>query len=584
MSATTPEVLLVESADATTSVSGTPRKLKRKREGGSGAGRPALPASSAPAVAPAGIASERTTHNGRAVGRNSAAPAVPGRKRSSGRSVAASASKRASSGKAKKSKSKSKAKSKDKNKAKSKSKSKARASSQRSGKARSGKSKSKSKVTAVARARRGDEAVRMMAAPPQTSSGTPAGQPGTDDPGTHSRAAVAALESKAAVAASSAAAAMGAASDARKREADVPRGYPLDYAHVNETFPPERFDVDGFTIKYSDFSQYKLREKIGEGAYSEVFVAKRKSDGVKVVAKQIKTEKETKAKLKRELLMLRLVSGCDRIVQWLDTVQDPVKGYKYFIFEFIENPNFRITFYRFNDLEARLYLYQLLLALDYTHSQGIIHRDVKPRNVLYNPVTRQLRLIDWGFGEFYWPGKPIEKWPGTRYYKAPELFFRYPYYDYAVDMWSYGCVVATLVFARMPMFKGREDSLSQLIEISKCLGTQGLHNYLQKYRIAIRSKFRTGIKKRKRRSWLHYRNPKHQEKCTTLGMDLVDKLLRWDHEHRLTARQALAHPFFDPVRHTDVPQHLPPLPASSTGSSSEYVYYYDDEDDAAAAN
>lgn len=60
---------------------------------------------------------------------------------------------------------------------------------------------------------------------------------------------------------------------------------------------------------------------------------------------------------------------------------------------------------RLTDYEVRLYLYKLLQALDFAHSRGLMHRDVKPRNVVINRRTRDLRLIDWGLGDFYIPGE-----------------------------------------------------------------------------------------------------------------------------------------------------------------------------------
>ena len=60
---------------------------------------------------------------------------------------------------------------------------------------------------------------------------------------------------------------------------------------------------------------------------------------------------------------------------------------------------------RLSDYEVRLYLYKLLRALDFAHSRGLMHRDVKPRNVVINRRTRSLRLIDWGLCDFYIPGE-----------------------------------------------------------------------------------------------------------------------------------------------------------------------------------
>lgn len=96
-------------------------------------------------------------------------------------------------------------------------------------------------------------------------------------------------------------------------------------------------------------------------------------------------------------------------------------------------------------MEIRYYLFQLLKAVDFCHSVGIVHRDVKPRNIIVNPKTKQLKLIDWGLSEYYLPEKPYNVRVASRAYKGPELLVNYKTYDYSLDLWSIGCVFGSMV-------------------------------------------------------------------------------------------------------------------------------------------
>ena len=85
--------------------------------------------------------------------------------------------------------------------------------------------------------------------------------------------------------------------------------------------------------------------------------------------------------------------------------QDPVSRTPALIFEHVNNTDFKQLYQTLTDYDIRGYLYELLRALDYCHSMGIMHRDVKPHNVMIDHENRRLRLIDWGLAEFYHPGQ-----------------------------------------------------------------------------------------------------------------------------------------------------------------------------------
>ena len=84
-------------------------------------------------------------------------------------------------------------------------------------------------------------------------------------------------------------------------------------------------------------------------------------------------------------------------------------------------------------------------AIEYCHSQGIMHRDIKPHNIMIDHEKKVVRLIDWGLAEFFFPGKDYNVRVSSRYYKGPELLVDYQYYDYSLDIWGLGCLFAGLV-------------------------------------------------------------------------------------------------------------------------------------------
>ena len=136
------------------------------------------------------------------------------------------------------------------------------------------------------------------------------------------------------------------------------------------------------------------------------------------------------------------------------------------------------------DTDVRIYLYKILEALEFAHSHGIMHRDVKPLNIVINNDAKELRLIDWGLADYFFPDKEYNVRVASRYYKGPELLVDDKLYHYSLDIWSLGCTMAGMIFKVDTFFKG-SDNYDQLIKIMRVLGEDDLQDYVEKYSLKI---------------------------------------------------------------------------------------------------
>ena len=122
-------------------------------------------------------------------------------------------------------------------------------------------------------------------------------------------------------------------------------------------------------------------------------------------------------------------------------------------------------------------------ALDCCHARGVMHRDVKPQNIVVDPARRTLCLLDWGLADFCCSGRAYSTDVATRSYRAPELLVGVCAYGCAVDLWAFGCVLAGAVFRYHQFFRSRTDA-GLLMQIVRVLGTADYVAFLDRHGVA----------------------------------------------------------------------------------------------------
>ncbi|GAN02176.1 pkinase-domain-containing protein [Mucor ambiguus] len=285
------------------------------------------------------------------------------------------------------------------------------------------------------------------------------------------------------------------------------------YADANTKLPSTYWDYDALQVQWGEQDNYEIVRKLGRGKYSEVFEGVDIEKDEKVVIKVLKPVK--KKKIKREIKILQNLTGGVNVIELLDVVRDPQSKTPALVFEYINNTDFKLLYSRFTDYDVRFYMYELL----------------------------KLRLIDWGLAEFYHPGTEYNVRVASRYFKGPELLVDFQEYDYSLDLWSFGCMLASMIFRKEPFFHGH-DNYDQLVKIAKVLGTDDLFAYLDKYGIKLDKQYHDILGRYPKKQWQKFINNENRRYISNEVFDFLGHLLLYDHQERYTAKEAMAHAYF----------------------------------------
>ncbi|KAJ2643563.1 glycogen synthase kinase 3, partial [Coemansia sp. RSA 1285] len=213
---------------------------------------------------------------------------------------------------------------------------------------------------------------------------------------------------------------------------------------------------------------------VGNGSFGVVFQAELVPSGEQVAIKKVLQDKRFK---NRELSVMRSVyhRNVVGLKYFFYSQGDKDDIYLNLVLDYVPETIYRVTrqYTKAKQyvplLYVKLFMYQLFRSLNYIHSLGICHRDIKPQNLLVNSSTGVLKLCDFGSAKVLLAGEPNVSYICSRYYRAPELIFDAKNYTGKIDIWSAGCVMAELMLGQ-PLFPG-ESGIDQLVEIIKVLGT-----------------------------------------------------------------------------------------------------------------
>lgn len=315
------------------------------------------------------------------------------------------------------------------------------------------------------------------------------------------------------------------------------------YADVNAEKGSEWYEHNNFKPEYHSPDPYYLYQKVGRGKYSTVFKAFKKKSHPVAIKTLVPLDPR---RYLREIKILTNLRGGANIVALEDLVHDSYTNIYSFVFEWVEFVDWRAVYNTFTIDDIRLYMYKLLLALDYSHSHGIMHRDIKPQNIAIDKEKQKLRLLDWGLADFYHPKQKYNSHVATRVFKPPELLINYPYYDYSLDIWSAGLTFSIMMFKRIVLSGGKTDA-DQLLKVADLVGGEGIIEYAQSLRVDLDEETLEELECREGAGWDKFIAKAPKGMCPPDAIDLLNKMVEIDHRNRITARDALKHPFFAPL-------------------------------------
>ncbi|KAG0138760.1 kinase-like domain-containing protein [Tuber indicum] len=285
-------------------------------------------------------------------------------------------------------------------------------------------------------------------------------------------------------------------------------------------------------------SSFQQLEKLGEGTYATVFKGRNRQTGELVALKEIHLDSEegTPSTAIREISLMKELKH-ENIVSLHDVIHTESK--LMLVFEFMDRDLKKYMDHRgdrgaLDYVTIKSFMHQLLQGIAFCHDNRVLHRDLKPQNLLINNKG-MLKLADFGLARAF--GIPVNTFSNevvTLWYRAPDVLLGSRTYNTSIDIWSAGCIMAEMYTGR-PLFPGTTNE-DQLQKIFRLMGTPSERSWPG---ISQYPEYRSGFHiyaTQDLRMILPQIDP--------MGLDLLSRMLQLRPEMRISAKDALRHPWF----------------------------------------
>lgn len=292
--------------------------------------------------------------------------------------------------------------------------------------------------------------------------------------------------------------------------------------------------------------KFEYLKKIGEGTYGAVYLASPLEDSLKpenekrkYAIKRIKSQSEgVDFTYLKEIRILKEIHSSN-VIKIHDTFYDTQNAY--IVYEYMDTDlRFLIDNVKLSENMIKQITYQILKGLNSIHNKNLLHRDMKPENILIN-LKGEVKIADFGMARnISTPERGMTRNIVTNVYRSPELFFGANYYSSSVDIWSLGCIIGEM-FLREKIFPGNSD-IEIIQRIFGLLGVPNENEWEYVNELSFYKKFKNG-------DVVTVKNKFHF--ISSDFLDLLDNMLVNDPNKRISTFDSLKHLCFNEMSSVD---------------------------------